>query len=180
MRILLTRLNDQIYHPKGAYVNPTIGSSSLRIKTLESKKENGNFTEQDQEELDSINREQEHRLECFNKLINLGVPMSAGSDSAWGKYKMGNYFEEIEAHVKGGQSPVEAIMSATDIAAQSCWIDDNLGSIETGKLADILIVKEDIFTKGHSFLDPMTGKFFEYSNIADSVLKKISTFKIFY
>ena len=69
--------------------------------------------------------------------------MSAGSDSAWGEYKMGNYFEEIEAHVNGGQSPVEAIMSATDIAAQSCWIDDNLGSIETGKLADILIVSED-------------------------------------
>jgi len=93
--------------------------------------------------LDSINREQEHRLECFNKLINLGVPMSAGSDSAWGQYKMGNYFEEIEAHVKGGQSPIDAIMSATNIASKSCWIDDNLGSIETGKLADILIVKED-------------------------------------
>ena len=128
---------------KGAYVNPTIGAASLKIKTMESKKENDNFTEQDQEELDFIKTEQEHRLECFNKLINLGVPMSAGSDSAWGEYKMGNYFEEIEAHVQGGQSPVEAIMSATDIAAQSCWIDDSLGSIETGKLADILIVSED-------------------------------------
>ena len=110
---------------------------------MENKKENGDFNEQDQEDLDLVYRENEHRLECFNKLISLGVPMSAGSDSAWGGYKMGNYFLDIEGHVKGGQSPIEAIMSATDIAAQSCWIDDNLGSIETGKLADILVVEED-------------------------------------
>jgi len=128
---------------KGAFVNPTLGPGLMRAIILENKKENGNFNEQDQEDLDLVYRENEHRLECFNKLISLGVPMSAGSDSAWGGYKMGNYFLDIEGHVKGGQSPIEAIMSATDIAAQSCWIDDNLGSIETGKLADILVVEED-------------------------------------
>ena len=128
---------------KGAFVNPTLGPGLMRAIILENKKENGDFDEQDQEDLDLVYRENEHRLECFNKLISLGVPMSAGSDSAWGGYKMGNYFLDIEGHVKGGQSPIEAIMSATDIAAQSCWIDDNLGSIETGKLADILIVEED-------------------------------------
>ena len=128
---------------KGAFVNPTLGPGLMRAIILENKKENGDFNEQDQEDLDLVYRENEHRLECFNKLISLGVPMSAGSDSAWGGYKMGNYFLDIEGHVKGGQSPIEAIMSATDIAAQSCWIDDNLGSIETGKLADILVVEED-------------------------------------
>ena len=128
---------------KGAFVNPTLGPGLMRAIILENKKENGDFNEQDQEDLDLVYKENEHRLECFNKLISLGVPMSAGSDSAWGGYKMGNYFLDIEGHVKGGQSPIEAIMSATDIAAQSCWIDDNLGSIETGKLADILVVEED-------------------------------------
>jgi len=128
---------------KGAYVNPTLGPGLMRALILENKKGNGDFNDLDQEVLDSVYKENEHRLECFNKLINLGIPMSAGSDSAWGGYKMGNYFLDIEGHVKGGQSPVEAIMSATDIAAQSCWIDENLGSIETGKLADILIVRED-------------------------------------
>ena len=128
---------------KGAFVNPTLGPGLMRAIILENKKENGDFNEQDQEDLDLVYRENEHRLECFNKLISLGVPMSAGSDSAWGGYKMGNYFLDIEGHVKGGQSPIEAIMSATDIAAQSCWIDDNLGSIESGKLADILVVEED-------------------------------------
>ena len=128
---------------KGAYVNPTLGPGLMRALILENKKGNGDFNDLDQEVLDSVYKENEHRLECFNKLINLGIPMSAGSDSAWGGYKMGNYFLDIEGHVRGGQSPVEAIMSATDIAAQSCWIDENLGSIETGKLADILIVRED-------------------------------------
>jgi imidazolonepropionase-like amidohydrolase len=128
---------------KGVYINPTLGPGLMRALILENKKENEDFNDQDQEDLDLVYKENEHRLECFNKLINLGIPMSAGSDSAWGGYKMGNYFLDIEGHVQGGQSPIEAIMSATNIASKSCWIDENLGSIETGKLADILIVNED-------------------------------------
>lgn len=68
--------------------------------------------------------------------------MSAGSDSAWGAYEMGNFFLDIEGHVAGGQSPMEAIKSATSVASQSCWIDDSIGSIEIGKLADMIVLDE--------------------------------------
>ena len=44
-------------------------------------------------------------------------------------HKMGNFFLDIEGHVAGGQSPIEAIKSATSVASQSCWIDDSIGSI---------------------------------------------------
>ena len=92
--------------------------------------------------MDQILFEHEYRMKCFSKMHESGVPMSAGSDSAWGAYEMGNFFLDIEGHVIGGQTPMQAIQSATSIASKSCWIDDSLGSIETGKLADLIVLDE--------------------------------------
>ena len=44
------------------------------------------------------------------------------------------------AHVDVGLSPMEAIVSATSNSARSCWIDDQIGTLEPGKKADILVV----------------------------------------
>ena len=66
--------------------------------------------------------------------------MVAGSDSAWGNYTMGNHQIEIETHVVGGMTPMEAIVATTKDAARSCRIDDQVGVLEEGKLADVLVV----------------------------------------
>ena len=124
------------------FVNPTLAPGMMRVQIMESKKNEGNFSESDQEEMDKVLFEHEYRMECFNKMYEAGIPMSAGSDSAWGAYEMGNFFLDIEGHVAGGQSPIEAIKSATSVASQSCWIDDSIGSIEIGKLADMIVLDE--------------------------------------
>ena len=124
------------------FVNPTLAPGMMRVKIMENKKNEGNFSESDQEEMDKVLFEHEYRMECFNKMYQAGISMSAGSDSAWGAYEMGNFFLDIEGHVAGGQSPMEAIKSATSVASQSCWIDDSIGSIEIGKLADMIVLDE--------------------------------------
>ena len=124
------------------FVNPTLAPGMMRVQIMEGKKNEGNFSESDQEEMDKVLFEHEYRMECFNKMYEAGIPMSAGSDSAWGAYEMGNFFLDIEGHVAGGQSPMEAIKSATSVASQSCWIDDSIGSIEIGKLADMIVLDE--------------------------------------
>tara|TARA_Y100000994_G_scaffold249524_1_gene261781 strand:- start:28554 stop:29819 length:1266 start_codon:yes stop_codon:yes gene_type:complete len=124
------------------FVNPTLAPGMMRVKIMENKKNEGNFSESDQEEMDKVLFEHEYRMECFNKMYEAGISMSAGSDSAWGAYEMGNFFLDIEGHVAGGQSPMEAIKSATSVASQSCWIDDSIGSIEIGKLADMIVLDE--------------------------------------
>ena len=43
--------------------------------------------------------------------------------------------------VRGGMTEMEAIRSATVIASEMLDINDKLGSIESGKLADIIAVK---------------------------------------
>jgi len=45
--------------------------------------------------------------------------------------------------VKNGMPEMEAIQSATMETAKLLRIDDTLGSIETGKIADIIAVKGD-------------------------------------
>ncbi|MCF8070160.1 MAG: amidohydrolase family protein [Desulfobacterales bacterium] len=40
-------------------------------------------------------------------------------------------------------TPLEAITSATKYGAEACGIDDKIGTVEKGKLADLLIVKKD-------------------------------------
>ena len=124
------------------FVNPTLAPGMMRVKIMENKKNEGNFSESDQEDMDKVLFEHEYRMECFNKMYEAGISMSAGSDSAWGAYEMGNFFLDIEGHVAGGQSPMEAIKSATSVASQSCWIDDSIGSIEIGKLADMIVLDE--------------------------------------
>ncbi len=72
-----------------------------------------------------------------------GVTMACGSDAAWGNYELGGFQYEIEAHVEAGMSPMEAIVSATRDSVRSCWIDDEVGTIEEGKQADLLVVDGD-------------------------------------
>jgi imidazolonepropionase-like amidohydrolase len=47
---------------------------------------------------------------------------------------------ELEIYVKLGMTPMEAIVTATKNAAEAVRLDKDLGTIEKGKLADILAI----------------------------------------
>ena len=128
---------------QGVFVNPTVHQVRDRIKALEDKIESEEPTEQVQAELDLMRGMLEAKLEWFSKLKEAGVRLVCGSDSAWSYYKMGGFQNELEAHVLGGMSPMEAIVSATGDSARSCWIDDTVGTLEPGKQADVLVVDGD-------------------------------------
>ncbi len=122
----------------GVFVNPTIGASVDRIRQLEDL---GDLTPEEQAELDMVRAGSEVRMDQFARMRDAGVVMSAGSDSAWGNYQMGDFQTEIEAHAMAGMSNMEAIVSATRDAARSCWIADQVGTLESGKQADVLVVE---------------------------------------
>ena len=128
---------------QGVLVNPTLNGARARIRTLENKRESQGLTDQEQADLDQMRGDSEYRFDCFARMRDMGVTMVCGSDSAWGNYVMGGFQYEIDAHVTGGMSAMEAIVSATGDSAKSCWIDDSVGTLETGKLADVLVVDGD-------------------------------------
>ena len=53
----------------------------------------------------------------------------------------GENAHEFELMVEGGMPPLEAILTATRNAAQLLKIDDRLGTLEVGKLADVVAVE---------------------------------------
>ena len=130
-----TRIAEQ-----GVFVNPTLGGAVTRIRTLEAKSD---LSPSMQGELDAMRQASEIRMDNVARMRDAGVVMAAGSDTAWGHYQMGDFQTEIEAHAMAGMSNMDAIVSATRDAAASCWIADEVGTLEAGKQADVLIVGGD-------------------------------------
>jgi len=79
--------------------------------------------------------------ETFAKGYAAGLKIAFGTDS--GVSPHGDNAREFELMVEGGMPPMQAIQSATLVAAQLLRIDDRLGTIETGKIADIIAVDGD-------------------------------------
>ena len=72
--------------------------------------------------------------------ILLGTDTWADSVTPFGKFNVG----EIKLLVDVLEmTPLEAITAATKHGAEACGIDDQVGTVEKGKLADLLVVKRD-------------------------------------
>ena len=75
----------------------------------------------------------------FKKAHKRGVKIAFGTDA--GVQKHGTNWKEFVYMVENGMSEMKAIQSATIETAKLLRIEDKLGSIEEGKLADMIAVK---------------------------------------
>jgi len=74
-------------------------------------------------------------------LHRAGVPVAMGTDTGpLGRFQ--GYFElmEIEMMVDAGFTPMEAIRSATGVAARCLRIDGLVGTLQPGRAADLLVL----------------------------------------
>jgi imidazolonepropionase-like amidohydrolase len=79
--------------------------------------------------------------QTFADAYKAGVKIAFGTDA--GVFNHGENGKEFGFMVEAGMSPMEAIKSATMTAATMLKIDDKLGSVEKGKLADIVAVDDN-------------------------------------
>lgn len=61
---------------------------------------------------------------------------------------------ELARMVHHGLSAAEALRSATAVAAEAIGLSDHLGTIEAGKLADLVVVDGDVLAEPQLLLDP--------------------------
>jgi imidazolonepropionase-like amidohydrolase len=80
-----------------------------------------------------------------------GVMIAFGTDS--GVSRHGDNAREFALLVEAGMTPMEAISSATVTASQHIQMADQIGSIEAGKLADIIAVDENPWEDVNALLD---------------------------
>ena len=73
--------------------------------------------------------------ERYRAIIASGVRYTIGTDSMHGLMAF-----EIAQLVQWGATPTEALLAATQWAAQCCCMDDRVGTLEEGKLADLIML----------------------------------------
>jgi imidazolonepropionase-like amidohydrolase len=79
--------------------------------------------------------------EAFRAALEAGVRVAFGTDMGVGPH--GRNAEELELMVQAGMSPTQAIVAATKTASECVHMSDQIGTLEPGKLADLLIVDGD-------------------------------------
>lgn len=84
----------------------------------------------------------EKELEVVQLLHKAGVPFLAGTDTPPGVYIFPGFslHEELQRFVSAGFTPAEALQTATLNPARFFGVEDQLGTIEKGKLADLVLL----------------------------------------
>jgi len=76
----------------------------------------------------------------FRKALEAGVRICMGTDQA---YESGWQGLEMQNMVANGMTPMEAIMTSTSRAAEAMGIEGQVGSLESGKEADLVVLDGD-------------------------------------
>ncbi|MFO8031985.1 MAG: amidohydrolase family protein [Desulfohalobiaceae bacterium] len=104
------------------------------------QKKNGlpNFMYEKAQEVSKIRKENLHRA------LDLGVRVVMGTDAGTPyNYHGKNTMELVQYVEEGLMSEMEALMASTKYAAQAIDLADEVGTLEPGKNADLLVLKQD-------------------------------------
>ncbi len=81
----------------------------------------------------------EHHIRSLQMALAAGVKITAGTDE--GGWEHGNNAHELSLLVEAGMTPMQALCAATSVAAECIGKADQIGTIASGKLADIILVR---------------------------------------
>ena len=84
-----------------------------------------------------------HHRESFVMAVRSGMRIAAGTDAGTPFNPHGDLALELAKMVEFGLPPMLALVAATSNAARLLRMDDQIGSIEKGKLADLILVDGD-------------------------------------
>ena len=82
-------------------------------------------------------------LASFRKALDAGVKIAMGTDAATPFNFHGKNAKELELMVEAGMTNAQALLSTTKMAAELLGTLDKVGTLEAGKLADIVLVAGD-------------------------------------
>jgi imidazolonepropionase-like amidohydrolase len=84
----------------------------------------------------------EKREESMKRALKLGVPVAFGTDA--GVYSHGKNAGEFRLLVAMGMKPADALRAGTLTTAELFGVQERLGTLEAGKLADVVAVPGDV------------------------------------
>jgi imidazolonepropionase-like amidohydrolase len=124
----------ELFNRQGAYLVPTIYTSEYTL-TQGEKNKTPAYAMEKARRLHQIKRE------SFAKAVNGGVRIAFGTDT--GIIPHGANARQFALMVKWGMPPLQAILSATSVAADLLGLSKDVGTVEAGKYADVIAVSGD-------------------------------------
>ena len=138
---LLDRAPLEVMAEHGTFFDPNI---DLVFRNYLENKERflgiGNYTEEGFRQMEEA---LPRALAVFREGLTVpGLRMVFGTDAVAGAH--GRNWEELAYRVhQGGQAPMDAIVSATSLAAESLGMSDRIGAIAPGMVADLIVTRGD-------------------------------------
>lgn len=127
---------------RGVYFDPNIGL--VLQNYLEHRDRFAGFGNYDDEGFAFMERAVGEKSEMFARAVKSGVKMPLGTDAVAGAH--GQNARELLARVEAGQSPRDALISATSLAAESLRLGERIGTLAVGYEADIIAVSGNPLT----------------------------------
>ncbi len=93
-----------------------------------------------------------HHVASIRRALELGVPIAAGTDA--GGHGHPKNALEIQYLVEAGLKPMQALQAATQWAARCLGLERELGTLEKGRLADLVVVDGSPLDDVKILLDP--------------------------
>ncbi len=126
----------------GTWYVPTLSISQLSANLATTEHEKA-YAAKKQLAADLVTRAdaaaEEHRS-SFQKALSAGIKMALGSDIS---PMRDSCLLELGLWVKCGATTFQALQAATKNAAELCGVGPELGTVEAGKLADLIVVTEN-------------------------------------
>lgn len=99
-------------------------------------------------ERQSVKQALEQGNRNMKTLLDAGVLIAMGTDTGTNEGQWQGYFEQVELEmmVKAGMTPMQVLVAATSGAAKVMKLEGQLGAIQPGKAADLLVLNANPLT----------------------------------
>ncbi len=131
----------------GIWVSPTLQAWTRypRIVELRGRRDVGGISSEEAAELEALEARAELRLDVMRRLLDYGVRdrVVPGTDSGVGSLAFGHLDYDLQLLVRAGFTPGEALVSATRLSAEAIGMGNEIGTVEPGKVADLVAFDGD-------------------------------------
>ena len=125
----------QMMLDRGTYLVPTLLAPRMVVEAADSGSRLSDRV------LEKVHMVIEAHTDSISRAIDAGVKIAMGTDSGVGPH--GQNLRELGLMVDAGLTPTQALVATTKTAAELLGVEDDLGTIQEGKLADLVIVDGD-------------------------------------
>ena len=94
----------------------------------------------------------EDHQRSFRRAVKAGVKIAMGTDSGVGRH--GENGKELPLMTEHGMTPMQAIQASTLNAARLLHLDGSIGSLEVGKVADVIVLEADVLSDISTIANP--------------------------